>query len=59
MRLKPGSIGIGNSSALHRGLAHLIGPAAEAAIPALVAMHNESIIGHYAGDALKEIRGDR
>ncbi|WP_354316770.1 tetratricopeptide repeat protein [Sinorhizobium fredii] len=34
-----------------------IGPAAKAAIPALVAMENESFIGSYAKDALKEIRG--
>jgi adenylate cyclase len=34
-----------------------IGPEAKAAIPALVAMQNESIIGYYATDALKEIRG--
>jgi adenylate cyclase len=34
-----------------------IGPDAKAAIPALVAIENESIIGYYAKDALKEIRG--
>ncbi|MEK1853687.1 MAG: adenylate/guanylate cyclase domain-containing protein [Phyllobacterium sp.] len=34
-----------------------IGPEAKAAIPALVAIENESFIGNYAKDALKEIRG--
>ena len=34
-----------------------IGPEAKAAIPALVELENESIIGYYAKDALKEIRG--
>jgi hypothetical protein len=34
-----------------------IGPQAKAAIPALVEIENESIIGYHAKDALKEIRG--
>ena len=34
-----------------------IGPEARAAIPALVAIENESLIGDYVKDALKEIRG--
>ncbi len=34
-----------------------IGPAADAAVPALTAMQEESIVGYYAKEALKEITG--
>ena len=34
-----------------------IGVGAKVAIPALVKIQNESVIGSYAKDALKEIRG--
>ena len=34
-----------------------IGPAAEAAIPALTAMHDEGVDEYYVNQALKEIRG--
>jgi len=34
-----------------------IGPAAKAAIPVLEALQGESVIGSYARDALKKIRG--
>ena len=35
-----------------------IGPSAKAAIPALEAVRQESIVGHFAEEALKEIRGE-
>ena len=34
-----------------------IGPAAEAAVPALTAMQEDSIVGRYAKEALKWITG--
>ena len=34
-----------------------IGPAAKDAVPALEAMQEESLVGHYVKEALKEIRG--
>jgi predicted Zn-dependent protease len=35
-----------------------IGPEAKAALPALLAMENESVMGFYVKDALKQIRGN-
>jgi hypothetical protein len=35
-----------------------MGPAAKAAIPVLEALQGESVIGGYARDASKEIRGN-
>ena len=35
-----------------------IGPAAEAAIPALTVMQDEGVDEYYVNQALKEIRGD-